>query len=51
MLRVADNGVHWTINGFLHGWFQSLYLVTESTEKDRNLTPSTVSIDVYHSGI
>ena len=31
--------------------FKALYLVTENTEKDRNLTPSTVSIDVYHDGI
>ena len=31
--------------------FKALYLFAENTEKDRNHTPSTVSIDVYHNGI
>ena len=31
--------------------FKTLYLLAENTEKDRNLTPSTVSIDVYHNSI
>ena len=31
--------------------FKVLYLIAENTEKDRKLTPSTVSFDVYHDSI
>ena len=49
---MADNGVYWTMSGFIHThWFQGSYLVIEGTDDLMIFTPSTRSIDDSHERV